>query len=115
MARSLLLALVIAAQAVLPAFAFAAQSGRACCETAAGAKKCHCPACETSRTLESGQDALGGCSHATGVALPITSVIAVPHVAVPLFVSPRTARPAAAGLPAPPFLSDEVPTPPPLA
>ena len=111
-ARAILVAWVLAAQVIAPSLALASTVRSGCC-CAASEKRCHCPACSKTRSLEEGQDVAGACGHDDGAGRATSLLVAAPVRAL-LPVVPVATPPRPAPSVAPPGRCDEVPTPPPL-
>jgi hypothetical protein len=97
------------------AFAGAALKAASCCCAHRGEAKCHCPACEHARELESDTPLIKTCGASAPAAqqpspLPVLPQDLAPAVALQPELVPATDPPSLS--PEPP---SEVPTPPPLA
>ena len=111
-ARAILVAWVLAAQTIAPSLALAGTVRASCC-CAVKDKQCHCPSCSKNRAIAEGHGVVVSCGFGSGHALVPLLQVAVPPASdsSPAMV---LATPAPLFATAPPLVSREVPTPPPL-
>lgn len=110
-AAAILGALALAFQAGAPVWALRAPASCCCAKRSV---KCHCPACNHARDLESGGSFVQTCAPSTAPAAVAQVPPAVPAlhaISAPIDRAPVPAGPPPSG---PPDPTVEVPTPPPL-